>query len=258
MTVSSQSLEERVAIVTGARRGIGQAISLALAGAGAHVVLADWEVADGALQATAEEIARMGRHSLAMQTDVSGKAQVDALVGRTREEFGKIDILVNNAAVGDGGNLLEATEEAWQRVIDINLKGAFLCCQAVARGMMERHTGSIINISSVEGLSRNPYPRRSNTYGVAKAGLIMLTRGLAWDLGPHNVRINAIAPGGVQTEMLRPLWENPELLELMSPMLALGRIAQPGEIAAVAVFLASDAASYITGQTIVVDGGLLT
>ena len=259
MGIPSRPLQDRVAIVTGARRGIGRAIALAFAGAGAHVSVADWEVTDGALEGAAEEIRETGRRSLAVQTDVSKKAEVDDLVRKTLDEFGAIDILVNNAGIGDGGSLLEATEEAWQRVIDINLKGAFLCCQAVARGMIERRTGSIISIASVEGLRRNPYPKRSNTYSVAKAGLIMLTRGLAWELGPHNVRINAIAPGGVQTEMTRSLWENPELGQVLaSQLIPLSRIAQPNEIASVAVFLASDASSYITGQTIVADGGLLT
>lgn len=258
MSVPAFPLQDRVAIVTGARRGIGRAIALAFAEAGAHVAVADWEVADGGLEDTAEEIRKKGRRSVTVQTDVSRKADVDSLVQKTLDEFSAIDILVNNAAIGDGGSLLEATEEAWQRVIDINLKGAFLCCQTVARGMIQRGSGNIISIASVEGLARNPYPRRSNTYGIAKAGIIMLTRGLAWELGPHNIRINAIAPGGVQTEMTRPLWESPELIESMTPMLPLARIAQPAEIASVAVFLASDAASYITGQTVIADGGLLT
>jgi 3-oxoacyl-[acyl-carrier protein] reductase len=124
--------------------------------------------------------------------------------------------------------------------------------------MIERKKGIIINMASIEGISRNPYPRRGSTYGVCKAGIIMLTKGLAWDLAPFNIRVNAIAPGGVQTELTRLLWENQEVLEMFRPMVALGRLAQPEEIANVAVFLASDASSYITGQTIIADGGLVT
>jgi NAD(P)-dependent dehydrogenase (short-subunit alcohol dehydrogenase family) len=258
MSIPTSPLKDRVAIVTGSRRGIGRAIAIAFAEAGADMVVCDCVIEGGELEAVAEEIRNLGRRSLAIQTDVSKKADVDSLVQSAVDKFGAIDILVNNAAIGDGGGLLEIDEEMWNRVIDTNLKGCFLCCQAVSKGMIERKTGNIINISSVEGLIRNPYPRRSNTYGVAKAGLIMLTKGLAWDLSPHNVRINAIAPGGVQTELTRALWDNPEVQGLLEPLLPMQRIAQPNEIANVAVFLASDAASYITGQTIVVDGGLTT
>jgi len=258
MSTSGKLLQDKVAIVTGARRGIGQAIALAFAEAGANLAIADWEVADGGLQDTAEQIQKMGRRALAVQTDISKKTEVDNLVRKTLDEFGTIDILVNNAAIGDGTSLLEATEEMWQQVIDINLKGAFLCCQAVAKGMIERKSGNIISIASVEAFSRNPYPKQSNTYGIAKAGIVMLTKGLAWELGAHNVRINAIAPGGVKTEMTRPLWENPEFMAFLTPQLPMGRIAQPEEIASVAVFLASDASSYITGETVIADGGLLT
>ena len=258
MGIPSLPLQDKVAIVTGARRGIGKAIALAFAEAGASVVVSDWEVQDGELQATAEQIQHLGRRALSVQADISKKSDVDALVQRTTSEFGAIDILVNNAAIPDGGSLLEVSEDDWRRVIDINLKGAVLCCQAVAKGMVERGSGSIISIASVEAFAQNPYPRRSNVYGVAKAGLVMVTKGLAWELGPYGIRINAIAPGGVQTEMTRPLWSNPEMANALTPLLPLGRIAQPSEIANVAVFLASDGASYITGQTIIVDGGLLT
>ncbi len=258
MSAPDFSLEGRVAIVTGARRGIGEAVALALAAAGADVAVADWEVDDGLLDGVAGRIAGMGRRSLALRADVSSKADVARLVQATGQELGPVDILVNNAAVASGTSLLEVSEEEWTHVLDIDLKGAFLLCRAVAPGMIERKRGSIINIASVEGVVRNPFPRQSNTYSLAKAGIIMLTRGLAWELGPHNVRINAIAPGGIQTEMLRPLWENPELQQLMMPMVPLQRLGQPDEIGSVAAFLASEAASYINGQTIIVDGGLVT
>jgi 3-oxoacyl-[acyl-carrier protein] reductase len=246
-------LEDRVAIVTGGKGGIGRAIALAFAEAGANVVVCDWVTEDGKLAAVAEEIQKLGRRSLAIKTDVSKKAEVDNLVQKTLDEFGAIDILVNNAAVFSPDSLLEIDEEEWDRAINVDLKGCFLCCQAVSRGMIERKKGNIINISSVEALARNPYPKKSNTYSVAKAGLIMLTRGLAWDLAPYNIRINAIAPGGVLTD----IWEDPEIMKWVEEIVPMTRMAQPGEIGSVAVFLASDASSFITGQTIVADGGLL-
>jgi len=175
------------------------------------------------------------------------------------KEFGTIDIMVNNAGVEDTGSLLEMTNEVWQRTIDINLKGCFFFCRATGNIMKEKQTGTIINISSIEAFIRNPYPKVSNAYSITKSGINMLTKGLAWDLAPYNVRVNAIAPGGVQTELTRPLWENKELRDMMEfdRISAMGRIAQPEEIGSVAVFLASDAASFITGQTMVVDGGTI-
>ena len=143
----------------------------------------------------------------------------------------------------------------WFRDVRVNLYGSFLVCRAVVKGMVERKRGSIINISSVEGVkavrsSANPYPG-------AKSGIIMLTRGLAHELGQYNIRVNAIAPGAIKTEMLRPVWDNPEGLKLLEAMIPLGRLAEPSEIASVALFLASNASSYVTGQTIIVDGGYL-
>jgi len=255
MSVPGSSLQGKVAIVTGSRRGIGEGTALIFAEAGADVVVSDAVVEGGELEAVADKIKKLGRRCLALQADVSLKADVDNVVRKTLDEFGAIDILVNNAGTGVGKPLMEVNEEEWDRVIDVNLKGCYLFCQAVGRGMIDRKRGNIINIASVEGFKAvRPV---ANPYASSKAGIMLLTRGLAWELGPHNIRVNAIAPGGVRTEMLRPLWSNPEALKLFETRTALGRMAEPADIASVALFLASDASSYITGQTIIVDGGFL-
>ena len=256
MSVPGFSLEGQVAVVTGARRGIGEAIALALAQAGADVALCDVEVDDGKLDSVAQEVKKLGRRALAVQTDVTRKSDIDNLVKRAEDELGPIDILVNNAGIGSGTMLLDMEEEDWHKVLDTHLTAAYLCCRAIGKRMVERRKGNIINISSIEGV-RIAFPIRqgANPYPSAKAGLIMLTRGLARELAPHNIRVNAIAPGGVRTEMLRPAWESPEIAQLVNTYIPVRRLAEPDEIASVALFLASDAASYVTGHTIVADGG---
>ena len=273
MSIPSLSLEGKVALVTGAKRGIGRAIALAFAEAGADVAVCDYVIEDGELEAVAEEIQRLGRRSLAVQTDVSRKAEVDNLVQRVVAELGAIDILVNNAGISGLGDLSATQEEAWDRVIDVNLKGCYLCSQAVGQGMVERKKGNIINIASVEGLrggvvvrafmslAQVPQPTgpilSPRPYNISKAGLIMLTRVLARQLGGYGIRVNAIAPGGIRTEMIRFLWDDPERLKQLEAQVPLGRIGEPEDMAGVALFLASEASSYVTGQTIVADGGLL-
>jgi len=252
MSIPSFSLEGKTAIVTGARRGIGRATALTFAEAGADVAICDWVVEGGELAAVAEEVQRLGRRSLPVQVDVSKKADVDNLVQKVISEFGTIDILVNNAGVASTTPLLEISEDEWDMVINVDLKGCYLCSQAAGKIMVERKKGNIINISSVFGINGEPAWVAHNS---AKAGVIMLTKALACNLGPYNVRVNAIAPGSTKTEMLRPLWENPELLQSLEASNALGRIAQPNEVANVALFLASNVSSYVTGHTIVADAG---
>ncbi len=251
---TSLSLEGKVAIITGGGTGIGRAIALEFARAGADVCVAGRRLAP--LEEVAKEIKALDRRSLAVQTDVSRKTDVDNLVERTVGELGGVDILVNSAGVLSRVSILEAREDEWDRVINIDLKGCYLCCQALGKRMVEQRKGNIINVSSIGGVSTGRGVDIS-AYGIAKAGVIRLTKGLAWELGRYNIRVNAIAPGQVRTEMIQDIWSNPERLKQAKAKTALGRLADPSEIATVALFLASDASSNITGQTIIADSGLL-
>ena len=258
-----------MAVVTGGRRGMGKAIALAFAEAGADVAVCDVVVEGGEMEAVAKEIKKLGRCSLAVQADVTQKAQVDNLVKRVEDELGAIDILVNG--VGGGGArrqgvitpglpaLLAISEEDWDEGIDINLKGCFLCSQAVSKGMIERKKGNIINIASVAaGVGTvTHFVSAVSAYGSAKAGVINLTRGLALELARYNIRANAIAPTWIRTDMTQRIWSNPEMLKRYEDAIALGRLGEVEDITGPALFLASDASRFITGQTLVVDGALL-
>jgi len=246
-------LPGKVAIVTGARRGIGKAIALALAEAGADIAVCDRVIEDGELNAVAEEVKRLGRRSLALQADITQKADVDGLVQRVVDEFGVIDILVNNAAMNIRVPLLELREDGWDRVINTDLKGYFLCSQAVGRRMVEQKRGNIINITSTAAIKVAP---EMGAYCIAKAGVVMLTRVLAVELAQYNIRVNAVAPYMVKTKFSQPLWNDPETLKQLESEIPLGRLAEPGDIIGSVLFLASDASSYITGHTIIADGGL--
>ncbi len=247
------SLAQKIALVTGARRGIGRAIALTFAEAGASVVVCDAVVDDGKLQKVAEDIAYGGRQSIAVQVDIADKGQVELMTARAFEAFGRIDILVNCAGVWlPGQTLLECDEESWDKVIGTNLKGTFLCCRAVGKTMADQRSGNIINLSSQVGL--NP-GIGIGAYSVSKAGIIMLTRQLALELSQYNIRVNAIAPGVVMTDFNKDLWANPESAAEISRAVPLGRMATPEDVAEPALFLASDASAYITGTVVNVDGG---
>jgi len=250
--VPSFLLPGKVAIVTGGRRGIGKAIALALAEAGADIAVCDRVMEDGELKATAEEAKRLGRRSLAVQADIAQKADVDNLVQRVVDEFGVIDILVNNAAMNIMAPLLELREDGWDRIIDTDLKGYYLCSQAVGKIMVEQKRGNIINIASTAAMYTAP---EMGAYCIAKAGVVMLTKVLAVELAQHNIRVNAIAPSMVKTKFSQPLWSDPETLKEIESGIPLGRLAEPSDIIGSVLFLASDASSYITGHTIIVDGG---
>ncbi len=254
MSLPSFSLAGRVAIVTGARRGIGRAIALTFAEAGADVAVCDLVAEGGELEAVAKEIRKSGRRSLAIKTDVTRKPEVDSMVKKVTDELGAVDILVNSAGIGDGSPLIQTSEEEWQRFIDTNLKSCYLCAQAVGKGMVERRRGSIISIASAAGI--RGFSSR-NTYNISKAGVIMLTRVLARDLGKYHVRVNAIAPTMVKTEMTRRLQDDPKALAAEEARTPLGRLAEVTDLTGPALFLASDASSYVTGHTLVVDGGQL-
>jgi NAD(P)-dependent dehydrogenase (short-subunit alcohol dehydrogenase family) len=250
MDLSRFSLEGRVALVTGGSRGIGRAIALALADAGADVAISSRKLPD--LEAVAGELKQKGVQSLAVAGHIAKAEESRALVDRVRSEWGRIDILVNNAGTNPYyGPLLDAEEWAWDVTMNVNLKGPFLLSQLVARFMREQGGGSIINIASVLGIT----PSELNIYGVTKAALIMLTRTMAKEWGQHRIRVNAIAPGVVKTRLSEALWKDPAKGEEAAKKRAIGHLGVPDDIAGAAVFLASDASSYITGETIVIDGG---
>ena len=255
-------LTGKVAVVTGGGTGIGRGIALEFAQAGADVVVAGRRQA--ILAETAEEIRALGRRSLAVRADISRKADVENLAQKMVDEFGAIDILVNNAGTQLKGSLLEFNEDNWDKVFDINLKSCFLCSQAAGKKMVDRGKGgSIINIASINSI--RPF-LKSGPYCTAKAAVVMLTETLALELAGSKIRVNAVAPGTVRTAMSEyegKFWvgeRDPEALEKYfkkaEATIPMGRLGETSEIAAAVLFLASDAASYITGQTIFVDGGI--
>jgi NAD(P)-dependent dehydrogenase (short-subunit alcohol dehydrogenase family) len=246
-------LKGKTAIVTGGRRGIGRAIAMALAGAGADLVVADIVADDGKLEEVAERIRKMRRQCLPVRADISSRADIERMAYQTIEVFGTIDILVNCAGVWiPGETLLDCPEEHWDRVIDTNLKGTYFCCQVVGKIMAAQADGNIINLSSQVGL--NP-GTGAGAYSISKAGIIMLTRQLALELAVKNIRVNALAPGIVKTDFNIDIWENPEAERQISRGVPLGRLAEPEDIARAALFLASEDSGYITGATIPIDGG---
>jgi len=250
--VDSYPLSGKVAVVTGGRRGIGRAIALALAGAGADVALCDRTIDDGQLEAAAAEVKKLGRRSLAVKADITSKAEVDSFVQKVADELGAVDILVNNAAMNIRAPLLELGEDGWDRVINTDLKGCYLCAQAAGRILGEQRRGNIINIASTAALMAAP---QMGAYCIAKAGVVMLTKVLPVELGQYNIRVNAVAPYIVKTKFSQPLWSEPEALKQIEAEIPVGRLAETGDIVGAVLFLAADASSYITGQTIIVDGG---
>jgi NAD(P)-dependent dehydrogenase (short-subunit alcohol dehydrogenase family) len=253
MSKPNFSLEGKVAIITGARRGFGKEIALTFAEAGADVGVCDVVVEGGELEAVAKEIQGFGRRSLAIQVDIRRKADVENMVQSVVNEFGRVDILVNNAGVNVKCLLLEFSEDDYDKVIDTDLKGYFLCSQAAGRRMAKQKGGSIINIAA--GAATRP-PLKSGPYSAAKAGVFALTKSLALELATDNIRANAISPGYAKTGITEWLWrDHPEALQEKAEKIPLGRIAETSDIAAAALFLASDASRYITGATILVDGG---
>jgi 3-oxoacyl-[acyl-carrier protein] reductase len=264
MGMQSFQLDDRVAIVTGAggKRGIGRAIALALADAGANVAICDLNVKgeDFDLDGTAGEIRKLSRRSLSAQTDITDRADVDNLFKKVVKELGTVDILVNNAGVFGSKPFLEDTSNQWDKVMNVNLKGCYLCSQAASKIMVEQKRGNIINIASVSGMRA---VAGQFVYGISKAGIIQLTRWLGQELGPYNIRVNAIAPGLIATDLGShrvegTAWfDEKEFQKTFATRSPLGRVGRPEDIANVALFLASDASSYVTGQTIVVDGGVL-
>lgn len=252
-------LNERVALVTGSTRGIGKAIALALAENGAHIILNSNESRDS--DSVALEVKNLGRKSLFIQADVGDSQQVNQMVQQAVEAFGRLDILVNNAGinVGRGGRapIHEFSEENWKKIINTDLDGVFYCSKYVAKHMISQEKGKIINISSIGGI----VPLRLQiAFVAAKAGVVNLTRGMALELAPYNINVNAIAPGSTLTEGTRELFYSPDperqkLAESLLSHVPLKRPAMPEDIANAALFLASDDSDYVTGHILVVDGG---
>ena len=254
MSMPSFSLAGKVAIVTGGRRGIGKAIALGLAEAGADVAVCDLAEGYSELQAVAEEIKKIGRRSLAVHADVGQKAEVDNMVQKVVEQFGVIDILVNDAGVIFRAPVVDMAEDEWDKLMNVNLKGVFLCSQAVGKRMLERKKGTIINIASKLAFKAQEL---RGAYSASKAGVVLLTRSMALELGKSGIRVNAICPGPTKTELSRAVWTNPEEIKQRDEMVPLGGFAEPEDIVGAAIFLASDASRYTTGETILVDGGEL-
>ncbi len=243
------NLKGQTAIITGAGRGIGRAIALALAGRGADVVVGDIDAA--AAQAVASEAAALGVRSAAVACNVVIRSEVEALVERALSEFGRLDILVNNAGITRDTLLVRMTEEQWDLVLDVNLKGTFFGCQAAAKPMMKARSGKIVNLASITGLIGNA---GQANYSASKAGVIALTRTVAKELASRNVQVNAIAPGFIETEMTRELPEKARAAFLDN--IPLARPGTPDDVANLVCFLASPESAYITGQCIAIDGGL--
>ena len=243
-------LIDKVAIVTGASRGIGRAVALALAAAGAHIVVNYARSSAAADEVTAQIIAD-GGSAIALQADVSQGDQVETLIKATMEKWGRVDVLINNAGITRDTLFLRMKPEDWQAVIDLNLTGVFLCTRAVSKIMLKQRSGRIINIASVAGLMGNP---GQANYSAAKAGVIGFTKTVAKELAGRSITVNAVAPGFIKTDMTEDLPNTEEILKFIP----LGRYGQPDEVAGLIRFLAADpAAAYITGQVLTIDGGMV-
>ncbi len=248
-------LKGKVAIITGARRGMGKSHALALAGEGVKVVVSDISLED--CQKVVDEIEAKGGEALAIKCDVSKKEEVEEMVRKTIEKYGKIDILVNNAGIVQFVPFLEMTEEDWDKTLDINLKGYFLCAQAVAKEMVKRKSGSIINIASVAmGQIGIGFPSLTH-YCASKGGIVAMTEALALELAPSNIRVNAISPGAIATAMVEPLKVNEKQIEGLLARIPMHRMGKPEEVSNLVLFLASDTSSYMTGSVVIIDGGWL-
>lgn len=257
--ISQFSLKGKIAVVTGGGRGIGQAIAFAFAKAGAKVIITSRKAQD--LEATAAEIKAFGGEAFPLPAHLGKTDEIKKMVSTVMDKFGRIDILVNNAGASPAmGSVLECDERLWDKLMDINLKGAYFISQTVANIMVKQRGGKIINIASVDGF--NPEPGLS-IYSISKAGMRMITRAFASELISYNIQVNTIAPGPISTKMMDSHWghlppeEAQKVKEAVEKMLPSGRIGNPDEIAGAALYLASAASNYTTGAEIIIDGGLL-
>ena len=246
------SLQGKTAIITGGSRGIGRAIALRFALAGATVVIGSRSLDN--VRGVAAEIDRLGGLAMPVQAHVGRPEDVEKLVQRTIDAYGRLDILVNNAATNPHfGPLLDADEGQWDKILDTNLKGAFRLCKAAVPHMLSSGGGKIINVASIAGLQPSP---GMGVYSISKAGLLMFTKVLAQELGPKNIQVNAIAPGVIKTRFSQLLWQMPQFARPLLDRLPLGRFGEPEDVAGLALYLASPASDYVTGSVLVVDGGM--
>jgi len=245
-------LADQVVIITGGSRGIGRAMALAFADAGAKVVVASRK--QEGVDAVAAEIESRGGIALAVAAHVGQEEAVSALVERVVEVFGRVDVAINNAATNPHfGPILTVTTPQWNKILDVNLRGVFLLCQQVVPIMEKQGGGVIINVASTAGIRPST---GLGIYGVSKAGLIMLTKVLAVELGPSNIRVNAIAPGVIKTHFSRALWETEAIAQTIRGATPLGRLGEPEDIVGSALYLASPISSYVNGEVLLIDGGM--
>lgn len=244
------ALEDKVALITGGARGIGKEIAIEFARAGAKVALCDINLKQA--EETAKEMKEIGRETTAFGVDVTNSVQVQEMVDKILDKFGKIDILINNAGITKDALLIRMSEEDWDSVISVNLKGTFNCTRTVAKVMLKAHSGRIVNIASIIGIMGNI---GQANYSASKAGIIGFTKSIAKELAQRGINVNAIAPGFIQTDMTVGLPE--DIKNRMLSEIPLGRFGEPKDVARLALFLSSESSSYITGQVIQVDGGLL-
>ncbi|MDD2732239.1 MAG: glucose 1-dehydrogenase [Candidatus Pacebacteria bacterium] len=249
------NLKNKVAVVTGGRQGMGRTHALILAKAGAKVVVSDISKED--CQKVVDEIEKQGQEAIAVKCDVLKKDNIDKMIKETLKRFNRIDILVNNAGIVQFAPFLELTEKDWDKMIDINLKGYFLCAQRAAKEMIKQKSGAIVNIASIAmgqvGIGFNGLVH----YCATKGGITAMTEAMALDLAPYNIRVNAIAPGMIDTPMVNSIKQDPKAMEGTLARIPLRRAGRPEEVSSAVLFLSSDESSYITGATLTVDGGWL-
>ncbi len=243
-------LEDKVAVITGGSRGIGLEIARELLNQKAKVVICGRK--EEGLQGAAAEL-KGGESLLTVQAHIAKEEEVDTLFDRTIEKFGKVDILVNNVGMNlPTGGIVDVDLLQWQKIIESNLTGTFLCSRRAGKIMRDQKFGKIVSVSSVAGHRASP---GMNVYGIAKAGIEMMMRNLSFELASYNVQVNTVAPSMVRTDFSKPFWSNQEIHDMVVNKIPMGRIAEPEDVVKVVLFLASDGASFVTGQTIMVDGG---
>ena len=249
------NLTGKTAIITGARRGMGRTHALVLAKAGAKVVVSDISLKD--CQKVVDEIKKAGGEAIALKCNVTSKKEIDKIVNSTIKKWGKIDILVNNAGIAQMVPFLEMKEQDWDRTLDINLKGYFLCAQACVKEMAKQKSGVIVNIASVAMGQQGFGSANASHYSASKGAIAAMTEALAVELAPYNIRVNAIAPGLIETPMIDFVKQDPKMTKALLARIPMRRLGKPEEVSNLVLFLSSSASSYITGSVVVIDGGWL-